>query len=692
MTRSPVTRPVKRLLALTLLAGAMTATLPPPVAAQEQVLNLQDADIRIFIQDVARATGRTFIIDPRVQGKVSVASQEPLSKAELFDVLLSTLRANGLVAVPTGAGAYRIAPEEGAATQPATLGASAGYGFATQVIRLRNLDAVSAAETLKPLVGRQGAIQPIARGNMLVVADYADNLRRIRGLLAQIDQDRGITETVTLKSSSAREIAGVLNDLLKAPGADPAARNGVVSIVVVESSNSIILRGEAEAIRPLLAMVEDLDRRAETAGDVRVVQLQHANAEQLVPVLQQLVGQTPTAAPAAPAAGGRRSDAGAASEPAPTPASAPSGTARANIARYPGANAIVIAADPETQRMLSEVIRQLDVRRRQVLVEAVVVEISDDAAKRLGVQFALAGINGSAIPFTATNYSNTAPNLPALIGAAAAEKNLPDDDATKALLRDTAIRSLLAANGALIGGGGQIGDDALFGVVINAVKADTASNLLSTPSIMTLDNQPATILVGQEVPITTGESLGANNENPFRTIARQNVGVQLEVTPQINAGGTITLFLRQEVSSIAGPVSANFTELVLNKREIETTVNVDDGEIIVLGGLLDQKERASIEKTPLLGDIPGVGALFRGTNKQKTKTNLMVFIRPKIVGDAAQARAVTGPKYEYIAGQQTARDPARQSELEALVRDYLRAQPPTALPPPAPVARPEGRP
>jgi len=669
---------LRRLLALTLLASAMTATLPAPVLAQEQVLNLQDADIRVFIQDVARATGRTFIIDPRVQGKVSVASQEPLSRAELFDVLLSTLRANGLVAIPTGSGAYRIAPEDGAATQPASLGVASGYGFATQVIRLRNLDAVSAAETLKPLVGRQGAIQPIARGNMLVVADYADNLRRIRGLLGQIDQDRGVTETVSLKSSSAREIAAVLNDLLKAPGSDPAARNGIVSIVVVESSNSIILRGEAEAVRPLLAMVADLDRRAETAGDVRVVQLQHANAEQLVPVLQQLVGQAPTAAAAAAPAPGNRRGQGGSAEPASTPVATPASTgpARANIARYPGANAIVIAADPETQRMLSEVIRQLDVRRRQVLVEAVVVEISDEAAKRLGVQFALAGINGSAIPFTATSYSNSAPNLPALLGAAAAEKNLPADDEAKALLRDTAIRSLLAANGALIGGGGQIGDDALFGVVINAVKADTASNLLSTPSIMTLDNQPATILVGQEVPITTGESLGANNENPFRTIARQNVGVQLEVTPQINAGGTITLFLRQEVSSVAGPVSANFTELVLNKREIETTVNVDDGEIIVLGGLLDQNERVSIEKTPLLGDIPGVGALFRGTNKQKTKTNLMVFIRPKIVGDAAQARAVTGPKYEYIRDQQAARDPARQSELEALVREYLRAQPP----------------
>jgi general secretion pathway protein D len=316
-------------------------------------------------------------------------------------------------------------------------------------------------------------------------------------------------------------------------------------------------------------------------------------------------------------------------------------------------------------------------------VEAIVVEISDDAAKRLGVQFAIAGLNGSAIPFTATNYSNAAPNLLAILGAAAGENNLPEDSPVLAQLRAAAAQSLLGTNGIITGGAGRIGDDALFGFVINAVKSDNKSNLLSTPSLMTLDNQEATILVGQEVPITTGEVLGDSNANPFRTISRQNVGVQLDVKPQINAGGTITLFLRQEVSSVAGPVSANFTELVLNKREIETTVNVDDGDIIVLGGLLDQTERVSVERTPLLGDIPGVGNLFRSTNRQKTKTNLMVFIRPTIVRNAAEARAATGPKYEYIAAQQAAASKARHSELEAVVRDYLRAQPPTSLPAPA---------
>jgi general secretion pathway protein D len=681
-----------------LLATAAPLAAPVPALAQAsqgaQVLNLQDADIRVFIQDVARATGRTFIIDPRVQGKVSVASQEPLSGDELLDVLMSTLRANSLVAVPTGAGAYRIAPEEGAAQQPATLGASSGLGFATQVFRLRNLDAASAAETLKPLVGRQGAVIASARGNMLVIADYADNLRRIRSLLAQIDEDRATTQTVTLRSSSAREIAGVLNDVLKPPGADPQARNGVVSIVVVESSNSLILRGDAEAVRPLLALAADLDKRAESAGDVRVVNLQHANAEQLVPVLQQLVGQAVTVgAPASPATtpvrpGARAPATAVQAEPAPVAAAAPGGAARANIARYPGANAIVIAADPETQRMLSEVIRQLDVRRQQVLVEAIVVEVSDETAKRLGVQFALAGINGSSIPFAATNYSNTGPNLTAILGAAAGEKNLPSDSPLLAQLRAAAAQSLLGTNGLITGGGGQIGDDALFGFVVNAVKSDSGSNLLSTPSVMTLDNQPATILVGQEVPVTTGEVLGDNNANPFRTTARQNIGVQLEVTPQVNSGGAITLALRQEVSSISGALTSQVGDLVINKREIETTVNVDDGEIIVLGGLLGQDERSSVEKTPVLGDIPGLGNLFKGTSRTRTKTNLVVFIRPRIVRDAASARYVTAPRYDQIVAEQQRRSPARQSELERVVREYLQAEPPRYTPPAAPAVAP----
>lgn len=691
---------MKRVIAFVLvLFQAMPVMAQNAPAQQGQVLNLQDADIRVFIQDVARATGTTFIIDPKVQGKVTVTSQQPLQRTELLDVLLSALRANGLVAIPTASGAYRVAPEEGAAQTAGGLGASVGDGFSTQVFRLHTLDARSAAEALKPLIGRQGVVLPSSRGNLLVIADYSDNLRRIRNLLAEIDRAGGVTETVTLRASSAREIAEVLNTLLKGPGADLQARNGLVSIIVVESSNSIILRGEAEAVRPLLPIIADLDRRAEGAGDVRVVQLQHADAAQLVPVLRQLVGQSapstpvpvPTRASSATRVGMNPGTEPAPVEPAPAPVSG--GEQRASITRYPGANAIVIAASPDTQHMLAEVIRKLDVRREQVLVEAIVVEVSDTTAKRLGVQFALSGRNASGAPFTATNYSNAQPNLPAILGAAVGSDYLPEGSTLQSL-RDAAAASLLGTNGLSIGGIGQINGDTLFTFVINAVKSDTNSNLLSTPSIMTLDNQEATILVGQNVPITTGEVLGTANVNPFRTIQRQDVGIQLDVKPQINAGGTVTLFLRQEVSSVAGPVSAASAELVLNRRQVETTVNVDDGEIIVLGGLLDQNERLSVEKTPLLGEVPVLGALFRSTSRQRDRTNLMIFIRPTIVRSAADARRATAPKYEYIVGQQSGGNPDRQSQLEEMVRKYLRAEPPRvpAVPPLPAAAAPASAP
>jgi general secretion pathway protein D len=366
---------------------------------------------------------------------------------------------------------------------------------------------------------------------------------------------------------------------------------------------------------------------------------------------------------------------------------------RAVIARFEGANAIVIAAPANVQRQLSEVIRQLDTRREQVLVEAIIVEISDLAAKRLGVQFLLTGTGGSNIPFSVTNYSNAAPNLLTVAGAVAAERTDPGSDTTAAL-RDAAIASLLGATGGSFGVGGTLDNGSIFGFVVNAVKADTASNILSTPSIMTLDNQQATILVGQDVPLTTGEALSNNFDNAFRTIQRQNVGIQLDVKPQINAGGTIKLNLRQEVSSIAGPVSPASPELVLNKRELSTTVTVDDGQIIALGGLIDENERRTIEKVPLLGDIPVVGELFKSRSRNRTKTNLMIFIRPTIVRNARDAQRLASERYDYIRDAERAQGGSETTTLDALVNDYLRAAPPqrpadaAPLPPPLVPAAP----
>jgi len=661
----------------TVLALALTLQPMHPAiaqaAAEPEAFNVRNADIRAFIQDVARATGTNFIVDPRVQGTVNFSNDQPMSESELLGVLLTILRANGLIAVPAGAGTYRVVPDDTAAQQPRSAGGSV-TGFATDIIALQRVDARIAAETIKPLVGRGGVVIATPQGNSLLVADYADNLRRIRDLIAQIDSDRASIDTVTLRNSSAREIAATVNQLFGTGGAEGG--NAAMSILPVPSSNSIVVRGSPEVIQRVVQMVLELDRRAESTGDLHVVQLQHASAEQLLPVLQQLVGQ-PTDATAS----GGQAQVGA----SPTGASIDTAQGqlisavpgkRPTLVRAPGQNALIINADPETQRTLLGVIKQLDVRRQQVLVEAIVVEISDDAASELGAQIAAANEDGA--PFGVSQFRNSGPGITELAGAAL----LKDDDSDLAeTARNAAMASLLGLTGGLAGIAGSAGDT-LFGLIINAVKSDNGSNLLSTPSIMTLDNEPARILVGQEVPVTSGEVLGDANSNPFRTIERQDVGIQLEVTPQINAGGGITLQLRQEVSSVAGPVSADFDELILNKREIETRVLVDNGAIVVLGGLLDQAERSSVDKVPLLGDIPILGSLFRSNRKSRDKTNLMVFIRPTIVGGPEDAQRVTAPRYDYMRNSQLQLDDAEQREaaLDVLVRDYLRTQPPVAPP------------
>ncbi|MBB3778115.1 general secretion pathway protein D [Xanthomonas arboricola] len=682
------------LLSATLLLALPAVPMVSLHAADAPAVRLQDVDLRAFIQDVSRATGITFIVDTRVQGTVNVARAQAMSEQDLLGMLLAVLRANGLIAVSSGPSTYRIIPDDTAAQQPGSA-ANGNLGFATQVFTLQRVDARSAAEILKPLIGRGGVIMAMPQGNSLLIADYADNLRRVRGLVAQIDTDRAAIDTVSLRNSSAQELARTLTSLFGQGG----ERSNVLSVLPVDSSNSLIVRGDPALVQRVVRTAVDLDGRAERRGDVSVVRLQHASAEQLLPVLQQLVGQTPgnEAQPGQDTRSSAVDVAAAAAGAAQTQVITPAAGKRPVIVRYPGSNALIINADPETQRALMDVIRQLDVHREQVLVEAIVVEISDTAAKRLGVQLLLAGRNGT-VPLIATQYSGASPGIVPLAAAAAGTRsNNGDDDSVLEQARNVAAQSLLGLSGGLIGLAGQ-SNDAVFGMIIDAVKSDTGSNLLSTPSIMTLDNEQARILVGQEVPITTGEVLGAANDNPFRTIQRQDVGVELEVRPQINTAGGITLAIKQEVSAIAGPVSAQSSELVFNKRQIETRVVVENGAIVALGGLLDQNDRQTVEKVPLLGDVPGLGALFRHKSRNRDKTNLMVFIRPTIIRDAADAQRMTAPRYSYLRDRQLA-DGDPEAALDALVRDYLRAQPPQlpaapspAVPAPATTPAPGARP
>ncbi len=687
-------------LKLSTMMALCCAVMTPLAASAQQTLNVRDADIRAFIQDAARVTGRTFIIDSRVQGKVSVVTDRPLSRSEYFEIFLSTLRANGLVAVPAPGGAYRIQPSDGAAGQPSSVGRVASRNqFVTEIFRLRSIDAASALDTLRPLVSKEGTVTANRAGNSIVVADYADNIARIRQILNQIDRDSAATQMVALKNAGAREVATSLQALM-AGGAEGGAPGATV--VAVDASNSIAIRGQPGAVARLTQLARDLDRQAASGTEIRVYWLEHADAEKLMPVLQQLLGQGGGAMGAAqvspPTAG-----TGASAAPAAAPAT-PSGTGIASrgpavVTRYEGANAIIVAASGDVQRMLGETIRQIDTRREQVLVEAIIVEISDAAAKKLGVQFLL---GNTKYGFAATNYSNAAPNILTLGGAFGATKlnqsttkvTAPDGTVTETTqtensglatsLQQAAVDTLLNASGGFGGVATDWGKNGIFGAIINAVKADTDSNILSTPSVMTLDNQKASILVGQEVPITTGEALSQNFDNQFRTVQRENVGIQLEVKPQINAGGAIKLFLRQEVSSIAGPVSNNSSDLIINKREIETTVTVDDGEILALGGLLDDNERKTIERIPLLSDIPGLGELFKSRSRSRTKTNLMVFIRPTILRSKEDAARLTAQRYGYIRGRQLDRNPDAEPGIDELVRDYMGAVPPGTVAAPQP--------
>ena len=683
LRKTDLRRPALLLLAATLVLPAAPA--PARQTGEAPALRMQNVELTAFIQDVSRATSTTFIVDPRVQGTVNISREQTLSNEDLIGVLLSVLRANGLIAVPAGPATYRVVPDDTAAQQPGT-----PLGFATSVFPLQRIDARAAAESLKPLVGRGGVVMALPHGNQLLVADYTDNLRRIRGLVSQIDSDNASIDTVILRNTSARELSATLTELF---GSRDAAGAAPLSVLPVASSNSLVLRGNPALVQRAVKMAMDLDARAERNGDVAVVRLQHASAEQLLPVLQQLIGQSPDAVPtngttpAQPqllAAGATQND------PANAQVISPASGRRPVIVRYPGANSLIIHADPDTQRTLLEVIRQLDVRREQVLVEALVVEISDEAAKTLGTQLLLAGKDGN-VPIGVTQFNSTDPGIVSLAGGLLANRNRDqegeDGDSVADLARQAAAQSLLGLSGGLLGFGGE-SNDRLFGVIINAVKSDARSNLLSTPSILTLDNEEAYILVGQEVPVTTGEVLSSNNNNPFRTIDRQDVGIRLTVKPQINSGGGVTLSIKQEASSVSGTVSGNSDELVLNKREIETSVVVDDGAMVALGGLLDHNGSHRSDRIPLLGDIPVVGALFRSNTRSSTRTNLMVFLRPTVIRNADDARRNAAQRYGYLRDTELRGDPAALAELDALVRDYLRAEPPSPLPV-APAVQPD---
>ena len=591
------------------------------------VMNFDDVELSALIADVSTVTGYTFIVHPDARTKrVTVSSSTPLTRDQVFDVFLSALRVHGFTAVPAGRSTYRIVPERQAVSD-ASVSSADSNTFTTEIFALKHSSARDVAAVIKPLIAEQGQVVANNASNTLVVVDYASNLPRLRAMLKQIDTDPSVTQTISLKNIPAREMASILTALSVQPGENAAAIN--FQAVSSESGNAVVLQGDEALVRRAVEVSRELDSHDRTEDSLRVIPLNNATAVDLVPVLQQMA----VAMDARRAAGGELE-------------------ASTTIAQHEPTNSLVISAPPETLGALERIITDLDRRRAQVLVEAIIVEMSDDTARELGLQFLVSGSNDSTVPFVSTNYSRSAPSMLALAGALSSDTPFNTGDTETNPFAEAAINSLLGLSGLSVGVGGQDGDT-LFGAILTAVENDTQSRILSKPFNMTLDNGTSSLLVGQEVPVATGEVLGDSNSNPFRTVERRDVGVGLNVTPRISNDDTIRLDIIQEVSNIAQAITTgSSTDLIFNTRKIETSVIADDGEIIVLGGLVEQTESMTNEKVPVLGDIPVAGRLFRSEGKGLARTNLMVFIRPTIVRNRTDARNATTRSYRYLRAQE----------------------------------------
>ena len=593
----------RKILSAVAMAALMCSSMSSVTsAAGDHLITMQQADIRAFINNVSIVTGKTFIVDPRVQGKVTISSEQSLSPGEVFEVFKDVMRVHGYTLVRTATGEYRVTLIQGAAQDaPFTDGNGFNGRFATTVVKLSQTDAAEAARLIKPVMHSQGQLTANPGGNVLVITDFPENLRKAREIISALDISDSQVETFRLANLPALDAEEALKALA---GPKPGYR-----VVAVPGSNSLIIEGKAAELAKLRSIISSMDvSNNSPRGAVSVVSLRFANGEDIIELLTTLL---PTYF--------------VEGQPAPT------------VAYDQGSNTLVISASAETQEAIEQIIRQLDVRRPQVLVEAIIVEISDTAAKELGVEFALAGLNGNAVPLLSSNFSRAAPDILGLAGVIAGA-----NDGFDATEQAAAVSSLVGLEGGIAGIGG-IDNDTLYAGVINALQTDEDTNILSMPFVTTLDNVPATFLVGQEIPIATGQSLltGTGTVNPFTTFERQEVGIQLDVLPQISEGDVIRLQIRQEVSSVSGALTSIAGDFVTNKRSIETTVLANDKEIIVLGGLLEDNEEISLSKVPILGDIPVLGKAFQSKGKSRVKTNLMVFLRPTIIRTASDARPLT---------------------------------------------------
>lgn len=604
------------LLVLTLITSLVFTNLVAHAQDGGITPNYKDADIRQVIEAVAAVTGKNIIVDPRVKAQVTLLSTDPMSPDAFYATFLSILDVYGFTAIETN-NIVKILPNANS-RQAAPYGVrAAGDEMVTRVVEVKNVGAAQLVPSLRPLLPQHAHLAALTQSNMLVISDTAANVSRIMRIIDRIDRagDDEI-EVVSLINASATDIVRVVNALNGGTRPDNAPANST-NLVADERTNSVLISGEKTARLKIRTLIAHLDTPLEDGGNTQVRYLHYANAEELATKLQNSAQQSQPAAGSA-GAGGLANGA-------------------VNIWADVPSNALVITAPPKTMRSLMGIIDKIDIRRAQVLVEALIVEVNADRAAELGVTWAVDGSSGTN-PISATRFSTAGTNVTSI---AAASSGTADPASLAAALGE----------GVTIGVGRLSDSGTSFAAILSALEGDSSTNVISTPTLVTMDNEQAKIEIGQEVPFITGQFTGAGSTsgsvNPFQTVNREKVGTLLEITPQINEGNSILLKIRQEISSISATVSGA-ADIVTNERLIETSVIVEDGGILVLGGLIDDKLTETDQRVPILGRLPLIGNLFRSRTTSKQKTNLMVFIRPKILRDGTETINQTNSKYNYM--------------------------------------------
>ena len=603
--------------------------------AQDYTVNMKDTDIQEFIKFVADITGSTIVIDPSVKGKVKVISSKPVSKAELYDLFLSILDVHGYTAVRSGA-VIRVIPNKDARSAPVPVDKGPSQRnndeYVTQVVRLENVSAAKLIPVLRPLVPQQAHMAAYAPSNAIIISDIRSNINRILDIIDRMDRTAiESTEVVRLKYGVAEDIVAMLEALEKSTNGS-GETDDELTLVADKRTNSLVVTADELDMQRIKELIRYLDTPLEQSGNVKVVYLEYANAGDIAEVLTRVM-QNITALDN----GGQKTR---------------SSNSNSTIEADPGTNALIITADADEMASLEAVIARLDIRRAQVLVEAIIVEMEISEGQELGLQWLFANDSGLFGSNVSTSSSQQQRN------AAIASAILPDDNSSN----EIGVRDLTGALSQVPGttlGWGLVDDDLSMAVILNALETQGNANILSTPSLLTLDNEEAYITVGQQVPFVTGSytSTGGGNgalQNPFQTIQRQNVGVTLTVTPQINEGDSVVLDITQEVSSISQQV-LTASDVITNERKIETKVLARDGDIVVLGGLVKDDIQDSQQGVPGLSSIPWLGRLFRNDVVSVTKSNLLVFIRATIVRNDDDLAGATAEKYRYIRDEQLER-------------------------------------